>query len=195
MANIGIFSGSFDPVHKGHLALALEAIQTAGLDKVYFLPDVVPYHKEGVTHFAHRVAMLKLALRPYKNLHVLELTDKRFTVARTLPKLQQKFPGDTLFLLIGTDVLEQLHINAWPAQDRLLAAMTLIVGIRSESFKPRARMLLDSLQPEGMIIETDRSAASSRAIRGALQNGETHEELLDSLRDYIAQNWLYVSVK
>jgi nicotinate-nucleotide adenylyltransferase len=194
MSKVGIFSGSFDPVHKGHIALALEAIKSSGLDKVYFLPDVVPYHKAGVTHYAHRVAMLKLALRPYRSLHVLEMTDKQFTVARTLPKLRHKFTGDELHLLIGTDVLEQLYIKAWPNQEKLLEAMTLIVGIRSESFRPRARMLLDHLQPKGSIIETDRLAASSRAIRDSLAAGTDHAELLESIKSYISENWLYVSV-
>src|SRR5581483_3364510 len=89
MKRIGIYSGVFDPVHAGHIGFALQAVERAGLDKVYFLPERRPYHKQGVEHFGHRVAMLKRATRPHPALSVLELEDISFTVERTLPKLQK----------------------------------------------------------------------------------------------------------
>ena len=82
MSKVGIFSGTFDPVHAGHIAFALEAMESAGLDKVYFLPESMPRRKSGVTHYAHRLAMLELALKPYNKLSILELPDKQFSVVK-----------------------------------------------------------------------------------------------------------------
>ncbi|MEI8338988.1 MAG: adenylyltransferase/cytidyltransferase family protein, partial [bacterium] len=82
---IGIFSGSFDPVHEGHIEFALQAIKVAKLDYLYFLPDIEPRHKSDVTHVAHRLEMLNLAIKPHPSLRVLELPDKKFSIATTLP--------------------------------------------------------------------------------------------------------------
>jgi cytidyltransferase-like protein len=61
-SRIGIYSGTFDPVHAGHMAFALQAMQEAKLDRLYFLPERRPRYKQGVEHFAHRVAMLERAI-------------------------------------------------------------------------------------------------------------------------------------
>lgn len=193
--SIGIFSGTFDPVHKGHVVFALEAAKAAELDFVYFLPDIIPHRKSGVTHYAHRVAMLKLALLPYPSLRVLELADKQFTVSRTLPKLKRLFDNDTIHLLIGTDVLESLRGGHWPHAARLLEEVTLVTGVRAGHEAARARQILDTIQTQGLVVETDRPAASSRAIRAAVSRGSEHQELFESLRGYITTNWLYASLE
>jgi nicotinate-nucleotide adenylyltransferase len=73
MANnrIGIYSGTFDPVHSGHISFALQSLKAAKLDKVYFLPERRPRNKQQVEHFGHRVAMLKRAIKPYPEFNVL----------------------------------------------------------------------------------------------------------------------------
>src|SRR4051812_5853101 len=88
---IGIYAGTFDPVHAGHMSFALHARQMAGLDEVYFLPERTPRHKPQAEHYGHRVGMLRRAIRPYNNLAVLELVDKHFTVQRTMLGLRQVF--------------------------------------------------------------------------------------------------------
>ena len=115
---IGIFAGSFDPVHKGHVAFALQALKEAKLDNVYFLPEIQPRNKEGITHVGHRIAMLKLALAPHPNFYLLELPGRQFSVTKTLPRLEQKFAGHELFLLMGSDVYKNL--SNWPNYERLL---------------------------------------------------------------------------
>ena len=62
---IGIFAGTFDPVHKGHISFALQAIEAAGLDEVVFLPEPRPRHKQSVTDQSHRIAMINLAIKAY----------------------------------------------------------------------------------------------------------------------------------
>ena len=68
---VGILSGSFDPVHKGHIAFAIDAMKQAKLDEVYFLPEVKPRRKPGVSHVSHRIAMLQIATRPYEKIKIL----------------------------------------------------------------------------------------------------------------------------
>ena len=82
---IGIYSGTFDPVHIGHITFALQAMKTARLDQIVFLPERMPRRKQSAEHYGHRAAMLERALRPYPSMGVLELADKSFTIARTWP--------------------------------------------------------------------------------------------------------------
>src|SRR4051812_4657029 len=96
MKRIGIYAGTFDPVHSGHVSFALQALKAAELDKVYFLPERRPRNKQHVEHFGHRTAMLKRAAQPHSQFEVLEMVDISFSVERTLPKLQKQFEGDQL---------------------------------------------------------------------------------------------------
>src|SRR5215469_15176515 len=100
---IGIYTGVFNPVHTGHIAFALQAMKVAKLDSVVFVPERNPRFKPEAEHFAHRVAMLKRAVRPHLSMAVLELVDRHFTVQRTWPQLESIFAGDTLVLLTGSD--------------------------------------------------------------------------------------------
>ncbi len=194
MTKIGIFSGTFDPVHKGHIAFALKAAETAGLDKVYFLPESVPRHKEGVTHYAHRIAMLRLATKPYQRLDVLDLPDKQFTVRQTLPRLGRRFKNAEIYLLLGSDVVR--HIDTWPSISRLLASTKLIVGIRGGEDNALIASVLQGLVPDRSfhIVQATAAHASSRDIRVSISKGKNHANYLSSLDSYIKQNWLYASV-
>ena len=198
MSKIGIFSGTFDPVHGGHIAFALAAAESVGLDKVYFLPEQMPRRKSGVTHYGHRIAMLKLALKPYQKLEVLELPDRQFSVTKTLPRLKKLWPDSQLHMLIGSDMLvllaSQEAKEQWPGYQTLLDSTKLIVGVRSNLEAKQASELLEKLQPESTVVETSRPHVSSQDIRRKLQSGQDHAELLSSIKSYIAKNWLYVSV-
>jgi nicotinate-nucleotide adenylyltransferase len=78
---VGVFAGSFDPVHEGHLTFALQAAVEGELERVCFLPETRPPRKSDITDVAHRVAMLHLATRPYPQLGVLEQRDEQLWVA------------------------------------------------------------------------------------------------------------------
>ena len=102
---IGIFAGSFNPIHAGHITLALKAIDVASLDMVYLMPERLPRHKSKLEHFGHRSAMISRAIRPHSKLALLELPERRFDVAKTLTSLERRFVGDQLVLLMGSDVV------------------------------------------------------------------------------------------
>src|SRR4051812_33685276 len=128
MPRIGIYAGTFDPVHAGHVTFALQAMEAAGLDKVYFLPERRPRNKQHVEHFGHRVAMLKRAAQPHPQFEVLELVDVSFSVERTLPKLRQQFADDELVFLFGSDVV--VSLQSWPKSELLLKDNELVIGLR-----------------------------------------------------------------
>lgn len=198
LTKVGIFSGTFDPVHSGHIAFALSAAQSAGLDKVYFLPESLPRRKQGVTHYAHRMAMLDIALKPFPKLAILELPDKQFSVNKTLPKLKKLLADSELFILVGSDVLDLLASDQaetkWPGHQRLLESAKLIVGVREGGDVCKYEELMSVIQDEGIVVSTDKPHMSSRDIRRAIMQGKLDSGLLESLKKYVDMNWLYVSV-
>jgi nicotinate-nucleotide adenylyltransferase len=192
---IGILSGTFDPVHKGHVSFALQAIEAAGLDEVVFLPETRPRHKHDVTHQSHRIAMLRLAVKAYKKLEILELPDKQFTVATSLPRLIQKYPDAQLLMLIGTDVLS--HISVWPHTKALLKKVGLVIAVRGEKDERHAFQLLAALPvepPETHVLISSYKQVASRDIRDSIKSGDTPDGMLSSVEAYAKQHWLYASV-
>lgn len=192
-SRIGIYAGSFDPVHLGHITFALQAIEQAYLDKVYFLPERAPRDKYGYEHFGHRVAMIKRAIKPHSKLSILELEDKTFTVKRTLPNLKKHFKDSELFFLLGSDKIES--INDWPDVNRLLKSSQIIVGLRQGSSASRVKSLSKHWPINPIIIESYWPALVSTEIRLSLQRGQVAKGLAKSVASYIRQNWLYISIQ
>jgi nicotinate-nucleotide adenylyltransferase len=194
---IGIYAGTFDPVHSGHVAFALQALEAARLDTVYFLPERQPRAKQQVEHFGHRAGMLERALQPHPRLKMLELVDANFSVARTLPQLRQRFPDSQLVFLFGSDIVPGLL--DWAHADRLLKDHEFVIGIRSRHNRDDLRRIIEAWKPQPKSVFMFDSYApdvSSRIIREALRNGEgTAPGLLESVERYSDHHWLYVSLK
>ena len=112
---IGIFGGSFDPIHHGHLILAENCREQANLDQVWFMPCAMSPHKtDGANSTARqRIEMIDLALSGHEAfvLSKLEIDrgDVSFTVD-TLSEIHQSNPDDDLFLLMGDDSLENFSL-------------------------------------------------------------------------------------
>ena len=200
MSRIGVFSGSFDPVHKGHIAFALEAAKTADLDKVYLAPEVKPRRKPGITHFAHRVAMLKLAVRSQPKLEVLELPDKYFLPQKTLAQLRQRFPRDTLVMLLGSDLFEHLveHSEQWPHVEALLSSVELVVSARTGQTNKALQEMVGRLPVQPLafyIAHNHQPEVSSGMARDRLKKGLNASSLPASVAKYAAENWLYHDIE
>lgn len=192
MKKVGIFSGVFDPIHKGHIGLALQAINAAKLDEVYFMAETKPRHKEGVTHIAHRLAMLRLAIKPYPKLNILEIPDKQFSVAKTLPRLKQKLGDAHIYFICGSDMLN--HMPDWELIDKMLPEQGLIVGIRAESSAKEIKVAINNLpaKPTSInIISSAEPEVSSGQIRNAISRHQKAEGLLPGTESYIREHWLY----
>lgn len=196
MKRIGIYAGTFDPVHAGHVAFALQATQAAELDVVYFLPERRPRGKEHVEHFGHRVAMLQRALRPYKHFEVLELVDVSFSVQRTLPELQKLFPDAQLVFLFGSDVVAALP--DWPHVKQLLRHSELVIGLRAQDDEQQLREALAGWTDRPRALTLFHSYAphvSSGKIREALRLRQHVPGVLKSVERYSDKHWLYVTLQ
>jgi len=110
---IGILGGTFDPIHNGHLLIAEQAKQHAGLDQVWFVPARVPPHKteQKITSAVHRLKMVELALRDHPSFYPSDIELKRqglsFTYD-TVCDLIRKYPHEQFFLIAGADTVKDL---------------------------------------------------------------------------------------
>jgi len=197
MARIGIFSGTFDPVHHGHLAFCAAARQACSLEKVVLLPEAQPRGKQSVTSLAHRVAMLQLAIAGIQHLEVLKLPGARFDVKHTLPQLKREFAGHNLVLLVGSDVVRTFTYR-WPHLDILLQNMELAVGLRDGDDQRVLETLLHELQatyPDTLIRYQFVSAspfAHGTSSRVRTTSGQVNETIRD-VAAYIDRHQLYGS--
>ena len=193
---IGIYSGTFDPVHAGHIAFALQALEQAQLNRIYFLPERRPRHKPGVEHFAHRVEMLKQATVPYQQFYVLEAVDVSFSVKRTLPMLKQKFKRDQLVFLFGSDAVSDLP--NWPYAEQLLRSSELVIAAREGKNTTDLQIAIAAwpVQPQAAVMLTSYAPlVSSTVVREALRSRQPAAGLLQSVARYSNRHWLYVSVQ
>lgn len=195
IGRIGVLAGTFDPVHKGHISFALQAIQAASLDKVVFVPEPKPRHKPDVTHLSHRLKMLEIACSAYDKLEVYQLPSKQFTVANSLPKLRQAYPESELVFLMGADVLA--HLSVWPNVRGLLRAHGLVVSVHGQKDEREAFKLLANLpiEPKEVHVVTSQyKAAASRQIRADIKAGKKVDDVLGTVQAYAKDNWLYTSL-
>ncbi|XPV75410.1 MAG: nicotinate (nicotinamide) nucleotide adenylyltransferase [Desulfovibrio sp.] len=113
MARIGILGGSFNPVHTGHVRMAIEVMERFRLDRVEIVPASIPPHKSGagILPFEERVRLLELAFEGVEGVVINTLESKRpgpsYTI-ETLAEYKEKYEGDDLFFIMGTDNLVQL---------------------------------------------------------------------------------------
>ena len=192
---IGIYSGTFNPVHAGHVAFALQAAEEANLDRLYFLPERRPRHKKHVEHYGHRVAMLRRALAPHPKLDVLETDDVSFTVRRTHHRLQLQFEGAQLVYLVGSDVVR--HLGSWENSELLLSSSEIVVGIRANDSTASVEPFLATLPvvPRDMhILQSTAAEVSSQRVREGLRERRYVAGLLSSVAHYSNNNWLYISL-
>ena len=195
MARIGIYAGTFDPVHAGHITFALQALEAARLDKIYFLPERRPRNKQHVEHFGHRVAMLKRATDLYPQFDVLEMVDVSFSVERTIPRLRQQFIGDELIFLFGSDIVPGLQ--AWPKSDLLLRGNELVIGLRHKGDRASLHKTIEGwpVQPKAVtVFDSFAPDVSSGKVREALRKRQSVKGLLKSVERYSDRHWLYISL-
>jgi len=166
--NIGLFGGTFDPVHRGHLALAKAAMERCKLHKVCFVPANLPPHKQRrpMTPFVHRFAMLVLATAAEKAFvpSLLEAPEERgsgrkereekpnYTID-TVRRMKQSFKAnDQLFLLIGIDAFAD--IAKWHQAEALFREVAFIVAGRpGYSLADVANALPESLRPRREVTQ------------------------------------------
>lgn len=202
MANIGIYGGSFNPPHKGHMLAAAQCRAALGLERVIVIPAAVPPHKalaDGSPDAQTRLALTKLAVRGLDGFEVSDLELRRegpsYTVD-TLRQLSTQHPDDTLWLMMGTDMF--LSFASWrePEQIAHLAqivcfARTAVNADLKEKLEAQAALLRAKFGAEVTLLHNEFLDISSTEARRLLFFGLADEVLQPEVLAYIRQNGLY----
>lgn len=195
---LGIFGGTFNPVHSGHVLLARRYMEAACLDKLLVVPTRIPPHKEALdlAPGEARMEMCRLAFARVAGVQVSDLElrrqDKSYTVD-TLEQLREQFPGDALCLLMGSDMF--LTITQWKGWRRIFELAALCVGARESDLDGRLeaeKRRLEGLGARCEIVRLDPMVISSTEIRRRVAAGEPVDGMVpESVRQYMADRGLY----
>jgi nicotinate-nucleotide adenylyltransferase len=215
METIGLFGGTFDPVHLGHLRAAAEVRRKAGLDRVLFIPSYLPPHKASgaVASAADRLRMVELACRRRAGFEPsaveVEAGEKSYSIL-TLRKVGALHPEARLFFILGVDAF--LEIGTWREYRRVLEECFFIVTGRPGFELERARDVLGGrlrasigpFPPGGtaggplpprrrvFLMPIRALAVSSTAVRERVRRGLAVEGLVPKpVAEYIRERKLY----
>jgi nicotinate-nucleotide adenylyltransferase len=144
---IGIFAGVFDPVHRGHLAVARKAL--VAVDEVVFMPESQPHRKSNVAPIDTRIHAIEQALLQTKHMRVMQSQLASFHVQESLEELHEVFPGAELYFIFGDDVLD--HMLSWPHIDILSSHVVFIIATRYKA-KDEIRAFFDDAQKRGVAV-------------------------------------------
>lgn len=182
---IGIFGGTFDPVHLGHVHLATVAKEALDLDEVRFMPCHISPHKTATpTSGEHRCEMLRLAMAgiPWAVVDDRELHQEGPSYSyETAEGLAAEFPEARLFWIMGGDQWDALP--RWKHPERLAACVEFIVLARGNTPVPREGYRMHAVDGQ--------HPASSTAIRLALSAGQPHEWLHPDVASWIPGKGIY----
>jgi len=191
MNRIALFGGSFDPVHNGHLLVALAAIEELSLERIFFIPAAQsPFKPESKPAPADlRARMLRLALAGQARYEVdtqeIHRGGTSYTVD-TVRDYRSRFPNAELFYLIGADHIPQLH--KWRAANELAAAIEFVAIPRPGEAAPAA--------PTGFRVRALRGfplGLSSSQIRERVRSSKTIEHLVPpAVAETIRNSRLYL---
>lgn len=189
----GLFGGTFNPVHRGHVAAAKAAMNSLALDRLRFIPSGHPPLKgaKGLVAGHHRAAMLRLAIGDCADMVVCEDEISRpgpsFTV-ETLTRLHEQAPPSTSFhFLLGDDCLDRLP--QWKGIDDI-RRMARFAIIRRNGCLP------DDLGPDIDRVDMPGVPVSSTEVRERLANGRDVTDLVGmDVAAYISQHRLYGAVQ
>ncbi|MFC1921522.1 nicotinate-nucleotide adenylyltransferase [Chloroflexota bacterium] len=199
--NTGLLGGTFDPVHKGHMAVAETVMSRVGLDEVVFMPAARTPLKENIRISAaeHRIEMIRCAIEgiPYFRLSTIEMsrTGPSYTVD-TLSELRKTINDeDELFLIIGCDSL--INIHQWKEPERLLKMCRLVAVPRPGYTIPAPETLekeVPGLSKNVIILDEPNVDISATDIRERVAQGLSIKHLVpEAVDQYIKKHKLYMT--
>lgn len=197
---IGVFGGSFDPIHTGHLVLAEYTASEAGLDKVVFLPAFESPFKIGkrTAGSEHRLEMVRLATRDNDRFEVSSYDMDQKKVSYTvdlLRDLSERYPsGHPLYFIAGTDSI--LEIERWRGSQELLTTYGFVVGARpgyrESDLEAHAAYLKKNYGTDIQVVPVPQVDISSTLVRRRRSEGKGIRYLVPhGVEEYIFANGLY----
>lgn len=192
---IGIYGGTFDPVHLAHLVLAEQCLEQAALDEVWFVPAAQPPHKLGASISApsQRLAMLEFAIAGQPRFRVdrveLERGGPSFTVD-TLSQLQGRHPAAEWFLLLGADAIRDFP--TWREPARILELARIVAVNRGGQPLPDLAPVQGGAAERVQVVEMPGLEISATDLRARVAAGRSIRFLVPrAVEVYIHQQALY----
>lgn len=187
---VGIFGGSFNPPHLGHLVVAEQALEVLGLDRVIWIPSNTPPHKTpSKVDGTHRLRMVEIAVEGNERFEVSTAELDRGGVSYTVDTLEALSSDESteLFLIVGADGLAAFE--SWYRPKRILELATLVVYPR-KGHEVESRQ--SSFFERAVWLDTPVIEVSSSALRARLGEGKTVRYLIpEGVLRYIRDNALY----
>lgn len=195
---IGVFGGTFNPIHTAHMYLAKRFFDALALDRLILIPTFIPPHKPAgdLADAEHRLEMCRLAARGLDSFEVSDFEvrgkGKSYTFL-TLEHLRGECPGADFFLLMGADMF--LTVQDWKNPLDIFQNATLCAAARErdehDALEEHARGL-EAMGARCIVIDIAPMPLSSTEIREALARGGDVSASLDAgVLDYIKRNRLY----
>ncbi|GAA0482939.1 nicotinate-nucleotide adenylyltransferase [Salinibacillus aidingensis] len=186
MRRIGLFGGTFDPPHIGHLIIAEEIYEQLQLDEIWFIPTYVPPHKDTkTTDSNHRKNMVERSIRgnPHFRLETIELERAGISYTLdTIKALKEDYPDDDFYFIIGGDMVE--YLPHWHKIDELVS-LVQFVGVERQGYP------LSSPYPIKFVNVPIVEISSSR-LRERLEAGRpVYYWMKEDVLDYIREKGLY----
>ena len=196
---VGIYGGTFGPVHNGHVAAAKAFIEQMQLDILYVIPAAIPPHKQidAADDPKHRYRMCELAFFNEEKVLVSDMEIKRGGRSYTVDTLRElSGPDRRLFLLVGTDMM--LTLDTWRESEEIFKLCYPIYARREKDPIIESRIVAKNneyLAKYGKIVRRlmiDTVELASTDIRALVENGQPFEHLVPgSVADYIKKHGLY----
>ena len=196
MEALGIYGGTFDPVHAGHIEIAERAYAQHQLNKVLLIPANNPWLKSGfaISAFVHRYRMLEIATTGRPGLEVSDIEGRRsgptYTID-TVRQLQQDYPDAELVLILGEDAVETLP--RWHQADELLKLCPVLVYPRSPAITQNAAEIISRLGGHMTWLARPEFDISATELRGLIVAGvDPLERLPKGVYSYLQIENLYL---
>lgn len=194
---IGIFAGTFDPMHNGHLEFANTAIAKARLDKVIVVAEKEPYRKKPHASWDHRQAMIERATEAVKNIdHDYGFAAKlahQHTMKDMLGVAKAHYGnGNEYWFLVGSDVFE--HMHQWHDLMQAEDYGGFVVALRDDhtpEWLAAKRELVDEKLGETIVVPSPRPHVSSSKIREEAPQKAFSEDVPPNIIEYIQSHHLY----
>lgn len=199
---IGIMGGTFDPIHNGHLMLGEYAYRQFGLDKIWFMPNGCPPHKNNAkigSEALTRAVMVELAIKDKDYFCLEDYEIKKDTVSysyATLEHFNRMYPEHSFYFIVGADSL--FAIERWVHPERVLKACTILAAYRDDKnnkivMDEQIRMLNQKYSADIHLLETPVMAVSSSELREMIKNSHDISNYVPKeVEAYIKANSLYI---
>ena len=198
MKKYGIFGGSFNPIHYGHLMICEYIKEEMGLDKVIFIPTGNPPHKEIGVSAKDRYEMVRLAISPNPDFEISDIETTRVNLSYTVDtirELKKIYKEEKLYFLIGLDSLFQL--KTWKKIGDLSQEIEFVVALRpgyidKEEINREIDFLRENFGTRINLIKTPLYEISSTDLRDRIHEGKSLRYLIPKkVLDYIEESGFY----